>query len=654
MVRNPREGKMSREARSSLLTASGSAVTLTLFGFCLGAAFGLAESVWCAVFYRPLPDYGLFGWGPLAYGVGGGAIGLVCGVFAGICGAARGPAAARSAGSVAAGFILAGMIAMLLRWRYYTDFRVGMTDTSAEKFGVWAATAGIAVVVAALSIVVLREMLRRQTGAIAVLSGLTVASAALFGALYWRLPHGEKTYSSQASVEAPAAQAAGGAPRYIFLIVADALRADALKVYNEKSPIDTSSIEGLAADGIVFEATAQASWTKPSFGTMLTSLHPDTHTATQELSLLPEELTTFPEALQAGGYYTKALSNCNPNFSFEMNFHQGFWEFTQITPAHFSLGAPPSAVRLMVYRKLMGEGDRDDTHVRIRNYYLPAEGITERALAWLDSAKRSPEGPAFVLIHYMDPHDPFMNGRDEGTGYVRRRLKSPDPALAEEMHGAYLGDVERMAASIGELLEGLRARNIYDDSLILFVSDHGEEFYDHGGWWHGDTLYDELIGVPMIVKLPQNAGAGTRNPYIARHVDIGPTILSFAGIQPPPNMKGVPLVSASGEPRNGDVEFAFAQTDVHGIRLRAVRDRDTKLIMSLEDEVDRFDDVELYDLVEDPRERENRYDPTLPEATRLMEYLSTMKTLNEGGAQQSTKELTPEVRQQLEALGYIE
>ena len=99
---------------------------------------------------------------------------------------------------------------------------------------------------------------------------------------------------------------------------------------------------------------------------------------------------------------------------------------------------------------------------------------------------------------------------------------------AEELRRLYASNVEYMDEFLAKVFAQLEAEGLYDDALIVFTADHGEEFHEHGGWWHGTTLYDEQIHVPLIVKQPGNRGAGTREASFARSVDIVPTILAAA------------------------------------------------------------------------------------------------------------------------------
>jgi hypothetical protein len=164
----------------------------------------------------------------------------------------------------------------------------------------------------------------------------------------------------------------------------------------------------------------------------------------------------------------------------------------------------------------------------------------------------------------MDPHDP--TSIHDGRAVARVETPRPDPARAKELSDLYDGEIVFLDRHLGEFLDHLKARGLYDDALIVLTSDHGEEFHEHGGWWHGTTLYDEQIRIPLLVKPPKGtAGPRGRVDGIARSLDIAPTILAMCGVAAPKAMQGISLAQA----RPGDE--SFAEEDFEGNRLRALR-----------------------------------------------------------------------------------
>ena len=390
----------------------------------------------------------------------------------------------------------------------------------------------------------------------------------------------------------PQAQALAFAPQEratgpnIILIAVDTLRADYLKTFNPDAVADTPNVSEFAQDGILFQnAFAQSSWTKASFGTIFSGMYPESHTATGKVSALPDELDTFPETLKAGGYFTKGFSN-NPNITSVWNYDQGYIDYQDLKPDLY-FGAKESSEKLVLYDLLRKAVNvvyaRLGGRINITDYYQPGDVVTNLGLRWIDSAERPQDSPFYLFLHYMDPHDPFRDPERPGKGYARAQMANPDPEkFLEAFKRSYNYEIEYMDEHVGRLLDGLKQRGLYDNSLIVFTADHGEEFFEHGGWWHGLSLYDEQIHVPLIVKLPGNQLGGSKNPGIARHVDLAPTIAQLAGVTPGTQWQGQSLFTADYQPGNAATEFVYSHLDFEGILLHALRSADIKLIKANE------------------------------------------------------------------------
>jgi arylsulfatase A-like enzyme len=463
--------------------------------------------------------------------------------------------------------------------------------------------------------------------------------------------------------EAPAFASKGltGSPN-VVLIAVDTLRADFLQAYNMNARPKTPNVLALSQDAVVFQnAIAQSSWTKASFGTILSGLYPEAHTATGKASALPLEITTMAEVLNAGGYYTRGFSN-NPNITSLFNYNQGFVEYTDLKP-DLLFGAKASCEKLVGYdilRKVyqVAAGKLFKGRINITDFYQPAEVVTDTGLAWIDGLERPKDAPFFLFLHYMDPHDPYRDPDHPGKGYARVQMANPDPDKYKEAFlRSYSYEIEYMDQHVGRLIDGLRQRGLYDDTLIVFTSDHGEEFHEHGGWWHGLSLYDEQIKVPLMLKLPGNAAKGTYISDLARHVDLAPTLAQFARLAPDAKWQGKPLLTAALESNHGDVTFVHSHLDFEGIQLKSLRGFDKKLILANEGNKRGYAPKELYDLAADPAEQTNLADQE-PGAVALFENgIAEMDAyIKEGAAQPqslSTENLSPAERERMRALGYL-
>lgn len=336
----------------------------------------------------------------------------------------------------------------------------------------------------------------------------------------------------------------------VLLIMVDTLRADFLGTYGmEGDP--SPAIDAFAADGIVFErGYAQASWTRASGASLLTARYPSGHNAALKAARLPDEVVTWSEVLQDGGVTTGALMN-NINMTSTFNFDQGYDTFIYESPDYPFL-ATESVFGLTFYKvvhkvneKLFGK------HKRVEDYYQPADVVLADAKGFIEANRDSRWG---LFVQLMEPHDPYFEhpsvdgsgtAHYNGVGFARAEVEHPssDPENIEYLKRVYRDEITFMDKHLKAFFDWMKAEGIYDDTLIVLTSDHGEEFFEHGGWWHGTTLYDEQTHVPIVVKLPGNALAGTRVPWQVRSIDIVPTITSVLGLPPGEKWDGEDLLA---------------------------------------------------------------------------------------------------------------
>jgi arylsulfatase A-like enzyme len=327
-------------------------------------------------------------------------------------------------------------------------------------------------------------------------------------------------------------------PSNVMIIAVDTLRPDHLGCYGYHA--DTSpNIDALAGEGILFEnVISQAPWTHPSFGTVFTSLYPSQHGATTVATRMGTSFPTLAGLLSDNAYATCAIVNA-PTFSPRMRMDRGFQEYDFIDP----------------WKERR------------------ADEITDAALEWIEGHTGE---QFFIFVHYFDPHldysppapyDTLFNPAYEGpmrhTFHIDSlsRWAPPEDGGIETLSGQqrkqieslYDGEIAFADREIGRLLAGLRASGLHRKTLVLFLSDHGEEFLDHGALDHGHSLYDELLRVPLIVSLPGTIRKGVRKADYVRLLDITPTILDFLGIESAPGFEGSslkPLIVGSGTVRH--------------------------------------------------------------------------------------------------------
>jgi len=328
----------------------------------------------------------------------------------------------------------------------------------------------------------------------------------------------------------------------IILYVVDTLRADHLGCFGGPEGI-TPSIDRFASDAVVFEqAIAQSSWTRPSMISLLSGLLTTEHGLRSREGKIPGHVQLVSEYLQEAGYRTGALTT-NAYLIPAAGFNQGFDDFS------FE--------------------------------QLSSHELTRRAIRWLGEQPR--DKPVFLWLHSIDPHAPYQPGepyrsrwapdvpREYGTvDHIQEVAVKPADERGEFVRpyqALYDAEVAQNDAAFGELLDSLQRSGRYDQSCIVFVSDHGEEFWEHGVNGHGWDLFEEVLHVPLIIKAPEGSGKGRRVSAPVQHIDLLPTLLHLAGIPFPDKLRGMDLLGDSppGE-RLIFSEMSYGQREGFAIR----------------------------------------------------------------------------------------
>ena len=310
----------------------------------------------------------------------------------------------------------------------------------------------------------------------------------------------------------------------VLLVTVDTLRADAV---SESSA--ARNFRALLDDSVVFpNARSPSPWTKPAVASLLTGLPPSVHRMTEWNSYLPDEITTLAEAMGGRGFRTAAIG-MNPTLDRMYNFDQGFLEY------HFTYG---DAGRSFGARLLQ-------TIQPLQYGETSTEYLTETAIHWIELDHQR---PFFLWLHYFDPHLPYAPPHDllpdaappSGIGFefaglsrVRSGHFVPSGEEKEWMRRLYDAEVRYVDANLGRLIKALKELNLYEGSLIVLTSDHGEEFWEHGGFEHGHTVYDEVVRVPLSFKLPSSRSTAEIAANVST-VAVTPTILDVLDVDPAP------------------------------------------------------------------------------------------------------------------------
>lgn len=435
----------------------------------------------------------------------------------------------------------------------------------------------------------------------------------------------------------------------VILIMIDALRADYLGAYGNTQGL-SPNLDALASESIVFErAYAQASWTKASSATLFTGLYPSTHQTFRKPDILPDSVVTLAEVLAQEGYYTIGYAN-NINISPTFNFQQGFHEYHYMAPDYFFYASAASSqlayygVLRLVREKYIFKDKK------VNHYYQDAKTLNAEVLDWL--SKANDKGRFYMYLHYMEPHDPYFIHPYNGVGYARVSMPNPAPSWVKPFKEAYAMEVRYVDDHLGLLFQRLKSQGLYDDAMIIITADHGEEFYEHQGWWHGTTLYNEQIQVPLMIKLPKAEQRGTRISGLARLLDVAPTILNRAHIAVPEALQGIALLPVGADVATSTT--VFSEEDFEGNIIKALITPDWKLIRANDHNPRGLPTAELFDLQLDPHEQENLYAQRHGKVQELDFLLK--EHIEKAFATMVTREqvnLDEAVREQMENLGYV-
>lgn len=428
----------------------------------------------------------------------------------------------------------------------------------------------------------------------------------------------------------------------ILLVTVDSLRADHLSCYGYSRPT-SPNLDRLAAEGARFESVvAQAPWTLPSLASLHTSRIPAEMGAIYNHSRLGDFALTAAELFRSAGYATAA----------------------------FTSGAYTGTSRGM------GQGfdvyeNRDRTHL--------AADLNRLALEWLDRAGKR---PFFMWIHYFDVHADYAapapwNGLFDGTppapGVARiRHLKrvingneALGPGDLDRIKTSYDREISYTDAMLGELWQGFERRGLAAGTALAVGADHGEGFMEHGLLLHTLSVYDEFVLVPLVLRFPDRVPAGRRVTAQVRNLDVLPTLLELAGIDPPPGARGRSLLPLARGAEGVAPEPAPVHTDTSGHEahfakksgvnlglfdtLFSARTDAAKLVYSVKQ-----DRHFLYELRSDPGERSDVFEQKggeYPELRRALDGLRACAPPSATGG--TTAQPTADELEQMRQLGYI-
>jgi arylsulfatase len=469
----------------------------------------------------------------------------------------------------------------------------------------------------------------------------------------------------------------GDAPRGVILIQADTLRPDHLGLYGHKR--DTAPfLAQLASEGAMFKhAYAQAGWTKVSSPSILTGLYPSTHGVATPNDRLPAAATTIAEVYRQAGYATLSLSSVL--FSGQStNLHQGFEELHEATSLQ-DQGGPYTSKSAREYVDRAAEWieeHKDEPffiYLHVFDPHSPYEPRRPYDALWADQSKRDEHIKQRETLRKVIA-DPFMRGRGMATRAEMVKGGIDPAAYIAYDRDWYDSSIRGLDAELARLFERLRAAGLDDNTAVVFLSDHGEEFHEHGRMWHGQSAYGEMVHVPLVIRWPGKVTAKTIIDQPVHLIDVMPTLLNFSRLPQPEGIQGQSLASliqrSSGSPGTAAAANGFRQRPVviekqpldpkgpfpNAAESYAIIDGKWKLIhnKTRPPEVPEF---ELFDVASDPFDQVNLADQHPDEVKRLGKALEGWRGMVTAARLKPDTEaigkMTPEQLQRLRSLGYI-
>ena len=436
----------------------------------------------------------------------------------------------------------------------------------------------------------------------------------------------------------------------VILISIDTLRADHLGCYGyEKNT--SPHIDSLASEGTLFIHPFSCSpWTLPSHVSIMTSLYTVHHQVYYSREKMDPSLLTLADLLRKNNFFGTAFTG-GGFVSARYGFSKGFDAY---------------------YEGMGGVFHMDS-----------AQLIYESFSNWIDRNKRK---RFFLFLHTYQPHNPYVCPHPHNTRFLDKDAKWEHVNLLGYLGGKqgiyknlpekeqrnavglYDGEISYLDQNlIGPLIEKLKQTGLYDKTMIIFTSDHGEEFFDHGAWDHGHSLYNESIRVPLIIKFPEGKFKGKRIKGPISLVDIMPTVLDEMQIDHPKlNIDGKSLFSVlRGKEKEDRMFLSDIGSNVlnsHIPQKISMNQGTYKLIINKkfsQEDLGYFtapppntDPLELFDFLSDPKERVNIAQKFPDITAALLQKINQIYSQAKKRYPEKT-EIDEKLREQLKALGYI-
>ncbi len=393
---------------------------------------------------------------------------------------------------------------------------------------------GLAVTLSGL-VATYSQQFTRLVGRTIIFSGALVASL-FIGFYVWKVVPGQIALANLPSSNAKT-------PNVLFIVM-DTVRAESLSLHGydrETSP----NLDRLAESGVIFDrAVATSPWTLPSHASMFTGRLPHELFAEWETPLDAEtpvraEHRSLAEVLSEQGYATAGFV-ANVGFcSCSHGLNRGFTHYEDYVFSIDSFVNSSSLIRKIYKKYRRFRGDQDLVGRK------SAADVNRAFLNWLS---RRPKRPFFAFLNYFDPHDPYLPpapfdtkfGEKPDIAHVRHDHEYSVEEI-NQLRNAYDGSIAYLDHQIGALMDNLRDQGLLDDTIVIITSDHGEQFGEHGLMYHSNSLYSQLLHVPLVIAFPQRVPPNKRVAEPVSLRDLPATVLDLIDNEQDPVFPGSSL-----------------------------------------------------------------------------------------------------------------
>ncbi len=450
----------------------------------------------------------------------------------------------------------------------------------------------------------------------------------------------------------------------LLLVSIDTMRFDRFGITGDPR-VRTPHLDRLARGAGQFPVCLTPSpWTLPSLASLLTGVHPGEHRMLQEMTALADSAPSLPAICRDAGWSTAAFVS-NPWLA-TGSLSRGFETFDVAERLECIAETSPTRLSRALTKALL-RGRRLDS----------GTSISRRGLSWIADRARDPS-PWFLWLHYFDPHLPNWPAPpfDRLDGPPPQRVSASltveeireddfgrDPEARAEVARLYDAEVLATDRAIGAVARALEDADLLERTVVVVTADHGEEFWDHLGYGHGHSMFEEVVRVPLFVRSGRGASI---DPAMARLIDVAPTAVAALGLNAPPASRpfaGRDLLAA-GRSRSdaaADADTVYGEATLYGPEKKYLRTGRWKIIVDVPDSSTSPGDLlrarrSLYDLTADPGERRDVAASDSIVAAALIERLADWHR-RVGSSRTATSDslpegLDPSVVEQLRALGY--